>query len=194
MHTPASLLPFILLTEKLKSSNRATTVVGTDRKENSAEHSWQVALLALVFADFSNEEVDLLKVLKMLLIHDLPEALCGDVPLYAANRHEAAKKEESAAKEVFSMLSDSMNEEFQNLWNEFNARETPEAKFCACIDRIMGFVQNLHTGGGTWAEFKVNREMIIEKSGHAKEGSDEIWEFLLGLVDEGVERGFLRDS
>ncbi len=193
MHTPATLLPFILLTEKLKSSIRATTVVGTDRKENSAEHSWQVALLALVFADFSNEKVDILKVLKMLLIHDLPEAICGDVPLYAENRHEAAEKEKDAANKVFSMLSDSMNEEFQNLWNEFNARETPEAKFGACIDRIMGFVQNLYTSGGTWTEFNVNRQMIIEKSGHAKEGSEEIWEFLLGLVDEGLERGFLKE-
>ncbi len=192
MHTPASLLPFILLTEKLKNTNRVTTVVGTNRRENSAEHSWQISLLAIVFADFSNEKIDLLKVLKMLLIHDLPEALCGDIPLYATDRSAAVAEETKAAVAVFSMLPENHSEELHSLWKEFNERKSAEAKFCAAMDRLVPFVQNMNTEGGSWIEFNVDRTKVIEKSQHAKDGSEAIWSYLLELIDEGVNRGYIR--
>jgi putative hydrolase of HD superfamily len=185
-------LDFILMTEKLKMVERRTSVVGSGRRETSAEHSWQVALLAMVLKDKANKEVDIQKVIMMLLIHDLPEALVGDTFFYSKDREgegvkDLFEKEKMAAKEIFSKLPSDMGDYLLELWKEYEARETDEAKFAHAINRIIPPLQNYYANGGTWKEFSVSLEVAKSKNEHVKEGSQEISEFVYEVLEVAGE-------
>ena len=144
---------FIIELEKLKSINRKTKPIGLDRYENSAEHSWQITVLALVLSKFSNEDVDIDKVLKMLLIHDIGEIDADDVFFFDEAAKEAAKeKEYDSVKRIFGILPEKKGEELLKLWEEFEFGDTKEAKFARSIDRVMPILQNLNNGKQSWTE------------------------------------------
>jgi putative hydrolase of HD superfamily len=181
-------LDFILSTEKLKGVERRTSVIGENRRENSAEHSWQVALLAFVLKDLSNEKIDIDRVIKMLLVHDLPEVIVGDTFFYSKSREgtekkELYKKEREAAKKIFSTLPENVSKELFLLWEEFEERKTNESKFAHALDRIMPGLQNFFYQGGTWKEFSVSLEVAIQKNQHVKDGSIEISEFIYTVLE-----------
>ena len=153
---------FILELEKLKAVERRTKPLGLDRYENSAEHSWQVALLAFALARYADEPVNVEKVIKMLLLHDIGEIDADDVFFFDENGRAAVKEKEALAMErIFALLPDETGREFLEIWNEFENGDSNEAKFARAIDRVMPVLQNLYNNKQSWTENNVTKEQIL---------------------------------
>jgi len=184
---------FIHEIDKIKYIQRKTRLFNSDRTENDAEHSWHLAVMALVLSGHSNETIDLLKVIKMLLIHDLVEIDAGDVFLYdTATSHTNTAAELAAAKRIFGLLPQNQAEELILIWEEFEAGETAESKFARAMDRFEPLLQNRSNKGGTWKEFNVPYDKVIEKKSVIKKGSDFLWNYAKKLIDKSVEEGILK--
>lgn len=177
-------ISFIKEIDKLKYIQRKTSLFNSNRHENDAEHSWHLAMMALVMSGQSNEDVDLLKVIKMLLIHDIVEIDAGDTFLFDTKKsHDNTEEELKAAKRIFGLLPEDQATELIAIWEEFEAAETAEAKFAKAMDRLAPMMQNASNDGGTWKEFDVPYETVIEKKEKIKEGSELAWDYAKGLVD-----------
>lgn len=183
-------LDFIIEIDKVKSIFRKSKIFDGSRHENDAEHSWTICMMAIIMQEHANFEVDITKVLHMLLIHDIVEIDAGDVFLYAEDRADVHEKEEAAAKRIFGILPEDQAEHFINIWQEFEARETKEAKYAAVFDRLEPVLQNAAHGGGTWKEFGVPKEMVLEKTKHIQEGSEAIWKYFQELIEECDTKGY----
>lgn len=169
-------IDFILELEKLKSVLRKTKPVGQERYENSAEHSWQTALTAMVLLDEAAPDLDHLKVLKMLLIHDVVEIDCGDVFVYdQAARAAVQEAEEKAAARIFGLLPQPLGSELLQLFREFESRATPEAQFAKAVDRINPVLQNLSAGGQSWVEHGITRQQVLDMNREIKNASPALW-------------------
>lgn len=187
---------FIIETDKLKEVFRQSLVTQSRRRENSAEHSWHFALMVIVLAEHSNHQpLDVLRILKMVLIHDLVEIDAGDTYAYdtvgMADQHE---RETRAAERIFGLLPSDQALEFRALWDEFEAKQTPEAKFAAACDRIHPTLLNCLTEGATWKLHGVTHEMIMARNQHAAEGSKAMWEYAVRMIDEAVAVGNLKKN
>lgn len=186
-------IEFIKEIDKLKYIFRKTKLINSDRPENDAEHSWHLAVMAIVLAEHSNEPVDLAKVMKMVLIHDIVEIDSGDVFAYdTVKSHDNFDEELKAAKRIFGILPNEQAEEFINIWIEFEEMKTPESKFARALDRLEPLLQNASNNGGTWREFDVKFDKVIEKKKAIKDGSEELWKFAKQLIDKSVEKGILK--
>ena len=184
---------FIHEIDKVKYIQRKTRLFNSDRTENDAEHSWHIALMALVLSGHSNEDIDLLKVIKMLLIHDLVEIDTGDIFLYdTATSHTNTAAELAAARRIFGLLPQKQAEELILIWEEFEAGETAESKFARAMDRFEPLLQNRSNKGGTWKEFNVPYDKVIEKKSVIKKGSDFLWNYAKKLIDNSLEEGILK--
>lgn len=180
-------------TDQLKRVIRRNYNADGSRLENTAEHSWQITLLALTLTEHSNEEVDTLRVLKMLLIHDLVEIDAGDTYLYGeGDVSERERKEQQAAERIFGLLPDDQRSEYRELWQEFEAKASPEARFAKAIDRLMPILNNFYSEGRSWVENDISREQVIEKCNGISLGSEKIWDFALQIINEAKEKGYLR--
>lgn len=185
-------IEFIREIDKLKYIFRKTKLINSDRPENDAEHSWHLAMMAIVLAGHANEPIDLEKVMKMVLIHDIVEIDSGDVFAYDTTKsHDNFDEELKAARRIFGILPEEQAEEFINLWIEFEEMKTPESKFARALDRLEPLLQNASNNGGTWREFDVKFDKVIEKKKAIKDGSEELWKFAENLIDESVEKGIL---
>lgn len=186
-------LSFIQEIDKLKYIKRKTRLFNSDRHENDAEHSWHLALMALVLAEYANEPVDVSKVIKMLLIHDIVEIDSGDVFLFdTLLNHDDATAEHKAALRIFGLLPEEQSKEFLTIWEEFEARETPESRFAHAIDRFEPVLQNVSNQGGSWKEFNVDYEKVIRKVGVIDKGSNHIWDFAKMMIDDSLEKGYIQ--
>lgn len=186
---------FIHEIDKVKYIQRKTRLFNSSRTENDAEHSWHLALMAVVLSGHSNQDIDLLKVIKMLLIHDLVEIDAGDIFLYdTAKNHTNSEAELMAAKRIFGLLPPAQSDELTTLWEEFEAGETAESKFARAMDRFEPLLQNRSNNGGTWKEFNVPYEKVVEKKSIIKEGSQIIWDYAKKLLDNSVEEGILKNE
>ena len=186
-------IEFIREIDKLKYIFRKTKLINSDRPENDAEHSWHLAMMAIVLAGHANEPIDLEKVMKMVLIHDIVEIDSGDVFAYDTTKsHDNFDEELKAARRIFGILPEEQAEEFINLWIEFEEMKTPESKFARALDRLEPLLQNASNNGGTWREFDVKYDKVIEKKKAIKDGSEELWKFAKQLIDESVEKGILK--
>lgn len=171
---------FLLEMEKLKSVLRKTRPVGETRFENSAEHSWQVTLAALLFMP---EGLDALKILKMMLIHDIVEIDAGDVFVYDEAKREAiAVEERAAAKRLFGMLPEVLGAEFLALWEEFEARETAESIYAKAMDRVPPVLQNLNSSPSSWQEHDISRERVLNKNQEIKNADSVLWDILSSQI------------
>lgn len=178
-------IDFILELEKLKAVLRQTKPHGLDRFENSAEHSWQSAMAALILLEDAPSNVDALTVLKMMLIHDIVEIDAGDVFTYdEAARADVAVEEEKAARRIFGLLENPLGEELLNLWLEFEAGQTPCAKFAKAIDRVCPVIQNLNTSPNSWQAHRINRERVVAKNEEIQNANPELWTCLKRQIDE----------
>ena len=185
-------IEFIREIDKLKYIFRKTKLINSDRPENDAEHSWHLAMMAIVLAGHANEPIDLEKVMKMVLIHDIVEIDSGDVFVYDTTKsHDNFDEELKAARRIFGILPEEQAEEFINLWIEFEEMKTPESKFARSLDRLEPLLQNASNNGGTWREFDVKYDQVMEKKQVIKDGSEELWKFAKQLIDESVEKGIL---
>lgn len=186
-------IQFIKEIDKLKYIFRKTRLINSDRLENDAEHSWHLAMMAIVLAEYANEPIDITKVIKMVLIHDIVEIDSGDVFAYDTTKnHDNFEEELEAAKRIFGILPENQAEEFISLWLEFEEMKTPESKFARSLDRLEPLLQNASNNGGTWREYDVKYDKVVEKKQVIKEGSAELWKYAKQLIDESVEKGILK--
>ncbi|KAA6439002.1 HD domain-containing protein [Dyadobacter flavalbus] len=186
-------IEFIKEVDKLKYILRKTRLFNSNRNENDAEHSWHLALMAIVLADHANFKIDLLKVVKMLLIHDIVEIDAGDTFIYDTEKnHENTVQERQAAQRIFGILPEHQAAELIAIWEEFEEQQTNEAKFARTMDRLEPLLQNTSNQGGTWNEFGVNYDKVYSKKQVIKNGSDSIWKFAEQLINESVEKGILK--
>ena len=184
---------FIKEIDKLKYIQRKTKLFDSDRPENDAEHSWHLAMMAIVLAEHSNKQIDVLKVLKMVLIHDIVEIDAGDIFLYDTTQsHDNTEAEHIAAKRIFGLLPTEQAEELIAIWEEFEEGTTDEAKFAKSMDRFEPLLQNASNNGGTWEEFSVPYSKVYEKKKIIKNGSSVIWDYAESLINESVEKGILK--
>ncbi|PWS31984.1 HD domain-containing protein [Pedobacter paludis] len=188
-------LNFIKEIDKVKYINRKTKLFGSDRNENDAEHSWHLALMAIVLAQHSDEPVDLLKVIKMVLIHDIVEIDAGDVFLYDNElNHNNTDNERLAAERIFGLLPANQTADLLSIWEEFEEGKTAEAKFARAMDRLEPLLQNLSNNGGTWKEFDVPYEKVYEKKSAIKLGSTNLWNYAEQKINESLDSGLLKKA
>jgi putative hydrolase of HD superfamily len=185
---------FIAEADKLKTILRQTYLSNGERQENDAEHSWHLTLLTMVVAEHSNvPNLDVLRVLKMLIIHDLVEIDAGDTFAYdtarMAGQHE---REAIAADRIFGMLPADQCAEFRALWDEFEARATPEAKFAAAVDRFQPMMLNCLTKGAAWNNHGVKKAQVLARNGHIAAGSTTLWAYASQMIDDAVVKGHLQ--
>lgn len=185
---------FLVEIDKLKLILRQTRLIHEDRRENDAEHSWHLAMAALILAEHANEDIDLGKVLKMVLIHDLVEIDAGDTFCYdLEGAKDKAQREQKAAQRIFGLLPADQGEEFHALWEEFEERQTPEARFAAALDRFQPVLHNLRTGGGTWARHGIVRSQVQQRNAPMAEGSVALWDYISELLDDAAAQGILKE-
>jgi putative hydrolases of HD superfamily len=186
-------LDFILEIDKLKSIYRRTYLLDTTRKENSAEHCWHLAVMAMLLMEHSNTPVDLFKVLKMVLIHDVVEIDAGDVYVYDEAAAEGKyARETSAADRIFGLLPTDQAREFRELWEEFEAACSPEALFAGSLDRLMPMLHNYHTHGKSWQEHGITSDRVAKRNCTMSHGSEVLWDHARGLIEKAVDQGFLQ--
>lgn len=164
----------------LKTVNRATLLCDGSRRENSGEHSWHLALYAMTLAEHAEPEVDINRVIRMLLIHDLVEIDAGDAPIFGTHDAAATEADElAAAKRIFGLLPKTQAQDFLNLWLEFEGNETPDARFAKSLDRFQPPNQNLASGGGSWVEYSVDYDTVATKVGaKIAHGAPSLWAWI----------------
>jgi putative hydrolase of HD superfamily len=173
---------FILEMDRLKGVLRKTQPLAVDRLENSAEHSWQVALLATLLVSYSSEPVDLGRVVEILLVHDIPEIVIGDVIVYSGHDPSRQQDESRAARELFGMLPEPDATRCFERWLEYERRETPESRYAYAVDRLMPILHNLQRGGGTWREFGITLDQVLAVNGVTGEALPEVWDHVSSQV------------
>lgn len=175
---------FLNEADKLKSITRGTLLCDASRHENSAEHSWHLTLYALVLADQAGPDVDISRVIKMLILHDLVEIDAGDNPIFGDFDPAAmAAEEQAAADRIFGLLPNDLRDDLRATWEEFEANRTPTAQFAKSLDRFQPPMQNLRAGGGSWVEYNVTEAQFIEKVGRKiATGAPGLWAFAKSQV------------
>lgn len=188
-------IAFILEIDRLKSVLRRSYLLNETRRENTAEHSWHLAVMALVLAEHASAEVNALQVLKMLLVHDIVEIDSGDTYIYdAAGNDTKAERESAAAQRIFGLLPEDQQKELTQLWQEFEARESPEAKFAAALDRLMPLLHNYHTEGRSWREHGISEAQVMRLNSHMADGSQTLWDYAEALIKHATAKGYLRED
>lgn len=194
MHQLQQMIDFILETDKLKNVYRQTWITEQSRRENSAEHSWHLALMALLFMDHANKpNLDMLKVIKMLLIHDIVEIDAGDTFAYDMKGHEdKVAREQLAAQRIFGLLPQEKRDELMDLWHEFEAHESEESRFAHALDRLHPMLLNFHTEGAAWKEHGIKVEQVLSRNRVIEDGSEPLWDYAKGIIQQAEERGYLK--
>ena len=181
-------IEFILEVDRLKEVYRQSYVLSADRHENSAEHSWHLAIAALLLPEHANQPIDTSRAIRMALVHDLVEIDAGDTFIYdPVGNLEKAAKEEKAADRIFGLLPPDQRDEWRALWQEFERRETAEAKFANALDRLLPVLHNYFTKGRSWKEHRITREQALMKNAVIGEGSDTIWYLVETLIRDALE-------
>jgi len=186
-------MQFLVEIDKLKQVVRQTLLIGGERQENSAEHSWHIAVLAPLLAEYAPDPaIDVARVMQMALIHDIVEIDAGDTYCYDPRAGlDKAERETAAAARLFGLLPEDQGRGLQGLWEEFEARQTPEARFAAALDRIQPLVHNFMTEGRQWRRHGVHSDQVRERMRPVREGAPRLWRFAESLIDQSVVRGYL---
>lgn len=188
-------MEFIVEVDKVKKIMRQTYLSDASRKEDDAEHSWHLALMAVLLKEYSNEEVDLTKVIPMVLIHDLVEIDAGDTYAYSGESAAVTEaRERKAAERVFGILPEDQEKVFRDLWEEFEAYQTPEAKFAHVLDNCQPMLLNDASNGLSWTEHQVRKSQIYKRNEHTAEGSRKIWNYMQSLIQKHIDLGHVIDD
>lgn len=187
-------IAFLIEIDKLKTINRKTRIIHDSRLENDAEHSWHLAMMAVVLHKHANEPVDLFKVIKMLLIHDLVEIDAGDTFAYDTNgQSDKFEREIQAAKRLFGLLPSELEQQFLELWLEFEKKETNEAKFAASLDRLQPLIHNHLNQGDTWKKYNISKGQVMNRNKEIAEGSKALWDYAQLIIESSVQKGNLSE-
>ena len=182
--------------DKEKLIGRQTYLTDGSRKENDAEHAWHMALMAVVLQEYSNEEIDLLKSMTMMLIHDIVEIDAGDTFAYdEEGKKDQRERELKAAERLFGMLPDDQGAYFRQLWDEIEAMSTPEARFARTLDNIQPTMLNASSGGKGWSEKGVHIDQVMERQSYTGDGSRVLWDYSLNnYIKPNVEKGTIKSK
>ena len=185
-------LEFLLAADALKAVERRSFLRDGSRRENSAEHSWHLALGLLIFEEYAREQnLDLFRALQMAIVHDLVEIGAGDTFVYDLDAQKTKiEREQLAANELFALLPDDQNQKFHALWNEFEAKQTPESKFAGVLDRLLPILLNFSTRGKSWRAANVSAEQVRALNFPELEAAPELRGYVEALIDEAQTRGF----
>ena len=185
-------MAFLVEIDRLKQVLRRTRLVGGERLENSAEHSWHIAMIALVLAEYANEPIDVGRVIKLLLVHDIVEIDAGDTFAYDMNGYlDKAEREQAAADRIFGLLPPDQCQELRALWDEFESQASADARFANLCDRLMPSLQNYYNGGGTWREANVDRAMVDHRLEPLRAAAA-VHGYIAALLDDAVAQGMIR--
>ena len=189
-------IDFILEADKEKSIIRQTHLSGNGRRENDAEHAWHMAIMVCLLKEYANEEIDVAKAMLMALIHDIVEIDAGDTYAYDLKGRETKKmREEQAAERIFSLLPEDQGEELKNLFQEYEASETPEARFVRAIDNFQPLLLNNSNDGRDWREHEIGKQQVMERHiTNTRLGSNIIWECAKKIIEENVRKGNIKDD
>lgn len=189
-------MAFIEEVDKIKLIGRQNYLADGSRKENDAEHSWHLALMTMLLSEYSNEEIDVLKTMGMVLIHDIVEIDAGDTYAYDYEAQKTQKERElAAADRIFNILPEDQAKKLRALWDEFEAGETAEARFAAAVDRVQPAMLNSVSGGISWKEHDVTLSNVMERNGKAALGSEVLWEYVKEhFIMANVEKGLLKND
>jgi putative hydrolase of HD superfamily len=190
-------IEFLNELDKLKAVQRQTLVKSAgNRQENSAEHSWHIAMVANVLHQYAEENVDIKRVINMLLIHDVVEIDAGDMFAFAVQEHHdlQEQKELDAANRIFGLLPESQFQETKSLWLEFEAAQTPDARFAKAMDRVLPVFQNMSNNGGSWAKHNVAKSQVIKRNQYLNGLAPKLWQYVNEQIDIAVQRGWLVDA
>jgi len=187
-------IEFLIEIDKVKSIFRRTRIFNNKRYENDAEHGWHMSLMALILSEYSNDKIDICKVIKMALIHDLVEIDVGDTFLYADNQTDKNINERKCAERIFGLLPKDQYKEIMELWVEFEKKETSEAKFAGSMDRLGPIMQNFYDNGHAWNKHNITSDKILKVNSQIQKGSDELWEYAKSLIEKAIEKGDLKKA
>lgn len=188
-------MDFILEVDKIKNIGRQTYLSDGQRKENDAEHSWHLALMALLLKEHATEDIDVMKVMTMVLVHDIVEIDAGDTYAYDTEGYKTkAIREKAAAERIFGLLPTDQGEYLKELWEEFEAYETSEAKYAHALDNFQPLMLNDATDGRSWREHVVRKSQVLNRNRKTAEGSEVIMEQIRAMVDRNVKKGNLLDE
>ncbi len=188
-------LDFLLEIDKEKKIYRQTHILGGSRRENDAEHAWHMAIMAFVLQEYANEKIDVLHVMQMVLMHDLVEIYAGDTYAYDEKAKQSQREREvAAADKVFGMLPEDQATEFRAIWEEFEAKETPEARFARMLDNYQPLSLNHANQGGDWRAHNVARSQVEKRNEISHEGSEVMGRVIADIIEENVKKGNLRDA
>lgn len=184
---------FIVEIDKLKQIKRQTYLTDASRHENSVEHSWHLAMMTMVLSEHANDkDLDLSRVIKMVLVHDLVEIDAGDTFIYDEKENGTkVAREQAAAERLFGILPSDQAAVFRDLWEEFEAGQTKEAAFANALDRFQPMLHNIKTRGKSWAEHDIRKSQVVGKNRIMERGSECLWEYISGRLEDAVAEGFL---
>ena len=186
-------IAFLVEADKLKSVIRRTPLVDLSRQENSAEHSWHLVLVIMVMREYGPRDVDWMRVLEMVAVHDLVEIDAGDVSAYDVEALAAkSAREQAAAARIFGLLPADQREYFRQLWEEFEEHETPEARFANAVDRLQPLIQNAHASGGSWRGQTLVRAQVLRRMAPIESSLPDVWPHVLDVVESFCAAGLLR--
>ena len=188
-----SQIEFILEVDKLKKIMRRTMLMDRSRQENSAEHSWHIALIVLVLSEYVEaDNLNLLRVIKLLLTHDLVEIDAGDTYCYDESGIQDQKERETrAADRIFNILPEDQAKSFRGLWDEYEDRKTPESRFANALDRFQPLLHNYFTQGHSWRQHGIQKKQVLSRMQPVEEGAPALWDYVTALIDDAVAKGFL---
>jgi putative hydrolases of HD superfamily len=188
-------IAFIKEIDKLKEVYRRSYLFSQSRNENSAEHCWHVSMMAVILSEHANLNVNLSRVVEMLLVHDIVEIDAGDTFCYDEGGNlDKNKREQEAANRIFSILPDDQSDRLMKLWREYENADTPEAKFAIALDRLMPLLHNLGTSGKSWRENGITKNQVLERNEKIDNGSHALWEYAKQNILKAVENGILKDD
>ncbi len=187
-------LSFIVELDKLKTVLRQTLLTDKSRRENTAEHSWHLGMMAMLLAEYAAEPVDVLRSMKMVLVHDVVEIDAGDTFAFdAVSYGDKPEREQRAAERLFGLLPAEQGRELRELWEEFEAQKTPESKYANAIDRLQPLLNNNATEGGTWRIHNVTRVAVLKRMEPVRTGMPEIYGFVEKVVENACDRGWIKN-
>jgi len=186
-------IKFLFEADKLKAIYRQTLVTDKSREETSAEHSWHIALMAMTLFEYNAlPGVDLDRVIKMALVHDLIEVYAGDTPAFDDTGLETKEaREKEAATKLFSLLPEAQAAEYRALWEEFEGMATPDAQYATAVDRFQPLLNNHHTNGHSWAKFNVTADRVYKRMAPIKTAMPDLWEFVEHVIQDGCDKGYI---
>ncbi len=187
-------LEFLVAIDALKNIQRASRIADNSRRENSAEHSWHLTLFARILHEHANEEVDVERVILMLMVHDIVEVDAGDMPLHGEQNPDQAAIEQAAADRLFGLLPEDQEQLLRTCWDEFEQASTADARFAKAVDRLQPVLLNMMTEGGTWMDFDVSIDQVTLRTRQIGIGSDALWAAARGMFEEAVEHGWLKPA